>query len=70
MSRKIYKLVDGKLVDINDIPQQETATPHFNSSLNLTPGLNWGKRGYQKKYITTDESGKRQVVAETRNTGE
>ena len=66
----IYKLIDGKLVDVREIPQEEKKTPHFNAAINLTPGLNWGKRGYQKKYISTDANGKKKIFSEKRNTGE
>jgi len=66
----VYKLINGKLVDVREIPQEDKKTPHFNAGINLTPGLNWGKRGYQKKYISTDESGKKKVFSEKRNTGE
>jgi hypothetical protein len=66
----IYKLINGKLVDVNDLPQEEKKDKHFNSSINLTPGIKWGNRGYQKKYISTDERGRRKVYSETKNTGE
>ena len=66
----IYKLINGKLVDVNDLPQEEKKDKHFNSSINRTPGIKWGNRGYQKKYISTDERGRRKVYSETKNTGE
>ena len=57
-------------MDVREIPQEDKKTPHFNAGINLTPGLNWGKRGYQKKYISTDANGKKKVFSEKRNTGE
>ena len=38
----VYKLIDGKLVDVREIPQEDKKPPHFNAGRNLTPGLNWG----------------------------
>ena len=62
-----YKLIDGKLVDVNDIPQEEKKTPHFNAGINLTPGIKWGQRGYQRRWVTSSKDGSRpQVVAETK----
>tara|TARA_R110001583_G_C5338098_1_gene379118 strand:+ start:175 stop:375 length:201 start_codon:yes stop_codon:yes gene_type:complete len=52
-----YKLIDGHLVDVRDIPQEEKKTPHFNAGINLTPGLNWGKKGYQQRWITANKEG-------------
>jgi hypothetical protein len=62
-----YKLIDGHLVDVRDIPQEEKKTPHFNAGINLTPGLKWGKRGYQQKWITANKEGTgRDLVVETK----
>ena len=63
MGKTIYKLIDGKLVDVNTIPREEKKEPYFGAALNLTPGLNWGKSA-KKTYISTDDKGHRKVYKE------
>lgn len=55
MGKTIYKLIDGKLVDVNNIPREEVKEHHFGAAVNTRPGLNWGARG-KRTYISADNS--------------
>lgn len=58
MGKTIYKLIDGKLVDVNDIPQEPQKEKHFRSSFKHLPGLTWGKpKGASNPRIQADSSG-------------
>ena len=58
MGKTIYKLIDGKLVDINDIPQEPEKEKHFRSAFMSTPRLKWGKpKGASNPRIQANSKG-------------
>ena len=62
-----YKLIDGELVNVEDIAVEPKKEKYFNASVSSIPGLTWGKRGYQQKWITANKEGTgRDLVVETK----
>lgn len=58
MGKTIYKLIDGKLVDVNDIPQEPKKEKYFRSTYKHIPGLKWGKpSGSSNPRIQVDNKG-------------